>query len=151
MGRTKKDAAKPTAPKKTTAKKEKKLSFEDQVLARINMSDEEKLTIRVSDKIARMRIDCQTQITMIETSDIPLANQKLAEAKRDLLEAKKGLAESYYEISPDDTYESYAENINSHSAIVSKCERKIMSIEGEIADANTQIKAHKAILDKLNS
>ena len=135
-------------PKKTETSKT--VRFKDQVLSRLNKSEEQVQEEQITDKIADFIIDAESQISIIETSEIPKQEQSLVKAKRELEKASKSLEDAYYNLKVD-RYEYYVENINRLSERVRDHKADILNIQSKISNLNAQVKAHKEILARLKS
>jgi chromosome segregation ATPase len=94
-------------------------------------------------------IQCKTQITLIQTSKIPLHNLVQEDVERELEEAQTAKQVAFY--TPQNSFEQYIQEINSLSDKIAELEDKLVIIQEEIEDEQERIKSFQEIQAILES
>lgn len=94
-------------------------------------------------------IQCKTQITLIQTSKIPLLNLAQEDIERELEEAKVAKQAAFY--TPQNSFEEYIQGINDLSSSIAELEDKLEIIQEEIEDEQERIKSFQEIQAILES
>lgn len=137
------------ATKKATTTK--KVTFLDKVLKEVNKSEKDIQKEVLSDRIEDFQVECATQISFIETSQIPGLKNELSRAKRAVANAKKDLKIVELDVASTASFGEYVERLNNAETELSKCESDVCGIESKIGSAQSSLKGFEAILERLKS
>lgn len=121
-----------------------KITFYDKVMKELNKTDQEQQQEDVKAWIENAVIECQTQIQLISTCEIPKKELELKKAKNEYDAAKKNLEKSRFTISS--SFETYIHNKNKAQELVSNCMANCMSIKIQIMDLQAQLEAYEEVL-----
>lgn len=94
-------------------------------------------------------IECNTQITILQTSKLPMLNLSKEETNRNIEEAKECKEKAMYTIA--DSFEKYIANINMYSTKIADLEEELETIDEDIEFIESQIKMYeeiKAVLEE---
>jgi hypothetical protein len=135
--------------KQTTAQRAKTSRFITAIIEDCNKSEQdvliEEATIFIEDSI----VECETQISLIQTSLLPSLNNKLMRANSALGKAQIAFEKSRYKTSS--SFASYVDNRSTAEHSVDIAEQNIAVINCEIDDANEQLEKYEEILKDLKS
>ena len=128
--------------KTVKAKKVAKATFKSKVLKRMNKDEKTIQNEELSDKIEDFVLDCQTQISMLETSAIPGKENELTRAKRVVDRAEKDLANADYNMD-EDSYADYVGTKNSLGRDLSTANSVVEGLEADIEGLKRDLEVHK--------
>ena len=94
-------------------------------------------------------IAANTQISLIETRELPTLSYELEEAQLALETAKENLEEVKYSIATD--YQNYTHNMRMAKNAVIECENNISNIKAKITDYKVIVKEHQEYLSYLTA
>jgi hypothetical protein len=92
-------------------------------------------------------IECNTQITLLQTSSLPLLLLSKEEIERNIEEAKTAKDKAMYTIA--DSFENYINSINQCSSKIADLEEELEGISEKIEYIESQIKMYEKIKEIL--
>jgi len=134
--------------KKPTAKVAQ--TFLSKVLSNINKSDDQIQQEVITDRIEDFKVDCKSQIALIETSTIPGLTNDLTRATRNLKKEKADLESTKLDVVNNKSFEQYVLALYNADMSVDNAASTVSSIKEAIANANAQCVKFKEILDTFN-
>ena len=140
---------KKTTTKTTKVSTAKTSSFVDKVLQLSNKSQEQKEREAVEKFVKDSIIDCKTQITLIEISELPKLQLKKEQFQRTLGELTEEFEKSKFTIKPDFT--QYVHARDEFRRKISTKQNEIARLDEEIRQENERLKQFNEILADLQS
>jgi hypothetical protein len=123
-------------------------SFAQRVLANLNKDEATLQQEQVDEKVADFIIDCNTQITLINTGSIPKLNALLAKAKKELTKAKAASKNAAMSILNFD-FEGLVQEIEGKKNVVIDAEAAVADIQREINQEEESLKNFQELLEVL--
>lgn len=135
--------------KQTTAQGAKTSRFITAIIEDCNKSEQdlliEKATIFIEDSI----VECETQISLIQTSLLPNLMNKRTRANNELSKAHTAFGKSRYKTA--NTFSEYVHYRTITEQNVDNAMNRVREIETEIEEANEQLEKYEEILNDLKS
>lgn len=132
---------------KVTKQSAVKSNFTKKVLAELNKTEAQKQVEGVEEFRETSVIACQTQITLIESSEIPTLKMKLKAAENKLEKQQKAYEKSRF--STAHSFESYVQNRENALDGVEEVQAEIHCLNNQIEAANSKLNSFKEILTDL--
>ena len=124
-----------------------KSNFTKKVLAELNKTEAQKQMEGVEEFRETSVIACQTQITLIESSEIPTLKMKLKAAENKLEKQQKAYEKSRFSTAYN--FETYVQNRENALDGVESAQQEIDSLNSQIEAANNKLNSFKEILTDL--
>ena len=135
--------------KTTTIKKAQPMNkFVKAVLAELNKTEQQKQQESVEEFVELAIIDCETQIGLQETSELPRAEMRVRKAENDLVTAKKAFEKARF--STASSFENYMERRELALDRVESAESVLSSAKQEVENVKKQIETLKTVLTDFN-
>lgn len=113
-------------------------NFEKKVKAELNKTEQEKQSEAIKEFVENSQIDCETQLALLKTSELPKAEQQLKKAELELQKAKKAFEKSRFTMTSD--FESYVkqreealDNVEYYESLVNDAKNAISNVSDRIA------------------
>lgn len=107
-------------------------------LAELNKSEQEKQLEVIQEFVDNATIDCQEQLSLLKTGELPRAQQQLKKAQNQLSQAEKAFEKSRFSMSSSfDSYvanrESALDRVEDATQAVAEAEQTIKNVQARIA------------------
>lgn len=145
MSTSKKAVAAGTSLNSTTKSNSMK-NFVREALKDIEKSEKQLKVEALEDFAETAAIAAETQISLIERSNIPTLEHELKKARLELEKAQKAFEKSRFTAPSNNSFETYIERRNQAKEDVVRAESKIGSIESQIEKQQRILAEYKAVL-----
>jgi len=125
-----------------------KINFVNKLFAEQNKSNDQKQMEALEEKVKKAQIACRSQISILETSSIPMAQLELESAELELTEAKSFLEKARFQDFTD--YKDYVANKEEAKDAVEDAENAVKQAKQKIEDLQYQVKVHQENLEDLS-
>lgn len=118
------------------------------VLKELNKSEQEKQLEAVQEFVESSVIECETQIALLKTAELPKAQQQLKKAQNQLAQAEKAFEKSRFSMATN--FESYVANRESALDRIDEAKNAIAEAEQAIQNVQKRIAIFEEILADLS-
>ena len=125
-------------------------SFASQVLSHMNKDEKEVQKEFVDDTIEDYIIKCETQISIIDVTEVPTLKRELKAAKKAVTKSKATEKLGSLDLKGGD-FASFLAGLDGLEERVAESNHEVSRIESEIADLEVKSKKFKALLERLKS
>lgn len=122
--------------------------FAKAVLAELNKSEQQKQVEAVEEFVETARIDCEVQLGLFRTGELPRAEQKLKKAQVELEKAQKAYEKSRFTLC--DNFRQYVSQRESALDSVDYAKSQVANAEQEITNVKAQIATYETVLSDLS-
>lgn len=118
------------------------------VLKELNKSEQDKQLESVQEFVENSVIECETQIALLKTAELPKAQQQLKKAQNQLVQAEKAFEKARFSMSS--SFDSYVENREFALDRVDDAKQAVAEAEQVIKNVQTRIATFEEILADLS-
>lgn len=123
-------------------------NFVEKNLAELNKSEDVKQREAIQEFVDNATIEANTQITLIETSELPKLQQKLKKAQLAQTKAEKAFEKARFTMSY--SFEAFVGTREQALDAIEKAKDSVDAVNEEISDANNKLAQFKEILADLS-
>jgi len=127
---------------------ETKYGNQHRVNGELNKSEQQKQVEAVEEFVETARIDCEVQLGLFSTGELPRAEQKLKKAQVELEKAQKAYEKSRFTLC--DNFRQYVSQRESALDSVDYAKRQVANAEQEITNVKAQIATYETVLSDLS-
>lgn len=122
--------------------------FVDANLAELNKTDQDKQIEMLQDFVETATIDCEVQLSLLKTGELPKAQQALKKANNELTKAQKAFAKA--KTTPASNFDTYVANREAAADVVEEAQEEVANAEQSIVSIEKQIALYEEILTDLS-
>jgi hypothetical protein len=122
--------------------------FVTAVLAELNKSEQDKQLEKVQEFVETSKIDCEVQLGLLKTGELPKAQQQLKKAKNALTQAEKTYEKVRFSLAH--SFEQYVQNRENALDNVDYAKQGVANAEQSIKELEFQVATYEAILEDLS-